>query len=771
MITRFAIFLLLLSASDFLWGQWVIEHPLSPQNSHYLIANVPHSNEVYLLGNDLKRFNLLSKELSSIDDYPLPLNFKNSFTTSPSPAFHTAAAFVSIDTGFIAHQDEIYKTYDGGKNWLVVKKLLPIPSLPPVSAYFTDIYFPSSMVGYAVGTFEKIFKTTDGGESWKEINWNPNTTPYRTISEVIFKNEEEGFLVGYETADFNPNSMDNKAFLLQTKDGGDNWTEIYPLANAGSSNHHLAKLAYAADSTLYLALSNQTFLFAQDKLLRSINGGEDWHEVPLPGFSNLSLVIRDMHWFDTEEGLLVASTSGYNPGKHIYKTSDGGDHWEEINLNVWPYFGTQKGYALATAFDGKNGLIVGASGNILHSADSGESWKSIHFPYPDITAIKMLSPNEGYAIGNNGLVLKKVGQDWDTLPPPVSSLQYIDDFKRVDFADVDRGVLLGFSKDVYQTTDQGASWEQLLIRNDTNALDVGYHGNHLYVLSLLSNSRLVVLQRTDGSNDWSTLDIDQLSPKGFQKGRLQILPEGILIASYDDVLYKRDPNSGDWDLLNTASIGNFEDRFYFQNEQIGFLAKGNEIWKTIDGGESWSKANFSQEVATLQGFQINGFTSLSPTQFIAIGQLQETEKAYAEDLYFLSTNGGSDWQLLAMPFQQESSLPGLSAWSVVDDQLFIGATNGAIFKYTANLPTAIDEKTNTPPVIQFYPNPTQNQLFVKGDVTLGSKWAIYSVDGLDVSRAVTINQGIISVNKLPPGIYFFQTDIAGIRHTSRFIKQ
>ena len=113
---------------------------------------------------------------------------------------------------------------------------------------------------------------------------------------------------------------------------------------------------------------------------------------------------------------------------------------------------------------------------------------------------------------------------------------------------------------------------------------------------------------------------------------------------------------------------------YFKNEQNGFLAKGNEIWKTIDGGESWSKADFLQEAIPLRPFQINGFASLSPTQIIAIGQLQETEKTYAEDLYFLSTNGGADWQLLAMPFQQESSPTGLSAWSVVDNQLFIDLT-------------------------------------------------------------------------------------------------
>lgn len=770
MITRFAILLLLLK-SNLLWGQWTIEYPLSPQNSHYLMAKVPHSDEVYLLGNDLLRFNLSSKELSRIADYPLQLNFKNSLTTSPSPDTHSAIAFVSVDTGFIAHRDEILKTYDGGKHWVVVKKLLPLPSHPPLSAYFTDIYFPSAEIGYAVGTFEKIFKTIDGGESWKEIRWSQNATPYRRLSKVVFNNEKEGLLIGYETANFNLNTTENKAFILKTENGGESWEENYPLPNAGSSNHHLAKLSYATDNTLYLALTNQTFLFAQDKLIRSINGGQDWDEIALPGFFNQSLIIRDMHWFDAERGLLVASTSSLNPGNRIYKTINGGDHWEEIELNVWPYSGFQKGYSLATAFDEENGLIIGASGNILHSTDSGESWESIRFPYPDITAMKMLSQNEGYAVGNNGLVLKKAGQDWDILPPPVSSHQYIDDFKRIDFADVDRGVLLGFSKDVYRTIDQGISWEQLLIRNDTNALDIGYHGNNLYVLSLLNNNRLVVLKRTDGNNAWSTLEIDNQSPKGFQKGRLQILSDGQLIASYDDALYKRDPTSGDWDLLNTAGVGNFEDRFYFQSKQNGFLAKGNEIWSSSNGGEFWSKASFSPEVDALPAFQINGFTSLSPTHLIAIGRVQETESTYAKDIYFRSTNGGLEWELLDIPFQQESSLRGISAWSVVNNHLFIGTTNGTIFKYTANLPTAIDDKPYAPRAIQLYPNPTQNKLFIKGDVTVGRKWAIYSVDGVDVNHAVNIDQGVITVNNLAPGIYFIQTDIEGIRHIGRFIKQ
>jgi photosystem II stability/assembly factor-like uncharacterized protein len=94
----------------------------------------------------------------------------------------------------------IYKTTDGGANWLLVSSDMNL----------LGMHFPSPSIGYAVGM--DIYKTTDGGNTWN-IQTNPNPT---LLYSVFFTSNTVGYAVG-------GNGLANGE-IIKTIDGGINWT-------------------------------------------------------------------------------------------------------------------------------------------------------------------------------------------------------------------------------------------------------------------------------------------------------------------------------------------------------------------------------------------------------------------------------------------------------------------------------------------------------------------------------------------------------------------
>ncbi|MBX2871841.1 MAG: T9SS type A sorting domain-containing protein [Saprospiraceae bacterium] len=771
MLSRLSLVLLLiLAVSQENYAQWRIEHPETIQNSHYHLASPPGSEQVFLFGNDLLQVDLNTKDWAAITAYDLQKNFKNELSVSPTPDVYSGVHFVSESTGFMVYRQEILRTLDGGKSWDVVKSLTPNPAERASSAFFTDLYFPSPEVGYAVGTFEKIFKTEDGGQNWEEIRWNPSTAPYHRLSEVVFKNEKDGFVLGYEVEDIALNIGEYKNFILRTEDGGESWEKSNIIPGNGISDHHYAKLSITPNSTLYLALINRNYILPQDKLFRSIDHGQTWKEITLPGIFFPGLVIYDMHWFSAAEGMILGTTSSLFAGRQVFRTTNGGEDWTPVDLPVWPNLGAQGNYALSVAFEGERGVIAGAGGSVIFTDDKGVNWESLVFPYPQIKDISMVTAEQGFAIGENGLLLKKTGANWDTLSPPVASHAYIDDFDRLAFADAHRGVLLGASKDVYKTTNQAESWEQLLFNGDTTALDVAYHANSLYVLCMIDRERLVLLERRDGAAQWSGELIANQSPKGFYKGQLQVISDELIFASHDDVLFQRIPTNGSWSQINTAAVGNFEDRFFFEDHNFGYLSTGDKIWISSNGGQSWDQAEFEGDFELSGPMQINGFATLGQDQIIAIGKIYPTAQTLARDVCLVSRDKGYHWDLLPIPFNQESALNGVVAWNTVGDQLWLGSTNGVIFQYQAEGTTPVTEPPSSSS-LQVFPNPSSDHLRIKALDLSFSSWRIFNSSGKEVSALVQAETNGLDISSLPPGAYVLQVFTAGELVNGRFIKQ
>lgn len=136
----------------------------------------------------------------------------------------SAVCFSDQTTVHVAGYGIILRSTDGGINWTISETN---------GDFYRAIHFPTSTIGYIVGSSGSILKTTDAGQNWKKLidgdKLTVKNTPFRS---VYFINAEKGYLVG------------ERGTFWRTLDGGNNWQivkdfpkadlyDIYVIGNTG----------------------------------------------------------------------------------------------------------------------------------------------------------------------------------------------------------------------------------------------------------------------------------------------------------------------------------------------------------------------------------------------------------------------------------------------------------------------------------------------------------------------------------------------------------
>ena len=100
----------------------------------------------------------------------------------------------------------VLRSTDGGNTW---------QNKGIIGDFFRAIHFPTSQVGYVVGSSGSIIKTEDAGNTWSFIrngdNLSTSNEPFRS---VFFTDNENGYIVG------------ERGLFWKTEDGGSTWEVI-----------------------------------------------------------------------------------------------------------------------------------------------------------------------------------------------------------------------------------------------------------------------------------------------------------------------------------------------------------------------------------------------------------------------------------------------------------------------------------------------------------------------------------------------------------------
>lgn len=179
--------------------------------------------------------------------------------------------------------------------------------------------------------------------------------------------------------------------VLETEDGGKNWTEVPPFSNialldvsCGSGANLIVSqggVIYRASEGSYQAVESGTEarLLAVDSnskglaiavggfgsILRSEDAGLTWESIPVDWEAVLNDFVEP-HLYDvqiTEEGVVTV----VGEFELVMRSSDGGTTWEAVHKGEASLFG------LNLTADG-NGFAVGQEGKILRTTDGGVSW-------------------------------------------------------------------------------------------------------------------------------------------------------------------------------------------------------------------------------------------------------------------------------------------------------------------------------------------------------------------------------------------------------------
>ncbi len=168
---------------------------------------------------------------------------------------------VDESTGFIAGNWKVYKTTDGGENWV---------SKFDANVNTTDIFFINN-VGFVCGSSSGnpglIYKSTDLGENWTQIYQTPNNSDF--ITSIMFVDSNTGYAAGHN---HNYDAV-VKGFILKTTDGGTNWERIHENTETYINDVHFtsALVGYAA--------GGNSSGFGGGKIWKTTDGGANWIEM------------------------------------------------------------------------------------------------------------------------------------------------------------------------------------------------------------------------------------------------------------------------------------------------------------------------------------------------------------------------------------------------------------------------------------------------------------------------------------------------------------
>ncbi|HKZ82640.1 MAG TPA: hypothetical protein VJ793_03165 [Anaerolineae bacterium] len=471
----------------------------------------------------------------------------------------------------------IYRSTDGGQNWSLVSSGLigwAVAISPDFAADRTVWVYGSS------ATESGVFVSTDGGDSWTLLAPRPAgsagviiPSPNYAVDRTIFAGTGDGG-------------------VQRSTDGGQTWTQVL--------SHTTTALAvsplYAASQTIYAGVIET--LDGPGALYRSTDGGATWQKLStgIPAaFNGGALTITALRF--AGDGSVLAGVSYSPAGGAVYRSVDGGQAWQLVasGLSAYQVFDVASAshqrdvepHVSLTLYAGTNacaraaplplvGDFAGAGGGLYQfgitqfdPAEAG-SWASAG-PRGGQAQALAVSPNfVGDGVAFSG--------EW-----------------RMGRAGDQSG--LG----IFKSSDWGATWQASSSGIESAPFPYGsaVHGyafspNFATDRTVFAATWAGLFKSTDGGATWQWLPRATFGAPGSMAS-VAVAPNyatgGHVMAGggWGGLFISRDGGvnwTPDYSVISVSAIAYSGS---FATSQMAFVAGGNGVYKTLDGGTTWTR--------------------------------------------------------------------------------------------------------------------------------------------------------------------------------------
>ena len=298
------------------------------------------------------------------------------------------------------------------------------------------------------------------------------------------------------------------------------------------NNNHAANsvLKYSNNLILILSLLLLSLSLSGGDLLAQDYGWTVLTTEATYNHRSIFFIDENMGWIVGQSGLIL-------------KTIDSGENWTLQNG------GTLNNLLSVYFIDDNTGWIVGENGTILKTTDSGENWTTqdggTQFATHTLAAVFFVDESTGWAggVSETQSIIQTTdgGNNWS--PSTVLSLDVLSLF----FIDANIGWVVGGGGTAYKTIDGGENWISFWdsLVGGINLTDVFFINSDIgWVVTALSSGPM--WKTTDGGNTW----VEQVHPSG-----------------------------------STLSV-------HFTSADTGWVVGEDRIFTTTDGGENWERQEF-----------------------------------------------------------------------------------------------------------------------------------------------------------------------------------
>ncbi|MDQ6470297.1 YCF48-related protein [Flavobacterium sp. LHD-80] len=284
-------------------------------------------------------------------------------------------------------------------------------SFEKIDAYttqsLTDISFSNKNQGIICGSFGFLAKTNTGGKTWSVLNvgdkqtfmsaFMVNEQKFYTARLDMFVTTNSGTTFNkiesvsgastiFDIKFFNPSKglLVRAGSILKSNDSGNTWTKKY-------DGYTVDNLVITSDLVAYAYGGYTNNSVDNGIIVKTLDGGETWTQTLTSDSDITSLSF-------------ISDNIGYyiNFKRELYKTSNGSTSWTKIaNL-------PGSGSPTSICFTSENiGYFSTDEGKIFETKNGGLNWKIVYNKTTDLIWKIIAKDGAVYAIGNNGLFLKK----------------------------------------------------------------------------------------------------------------------------------------------------------------------------------------------------------------------------------------------------------------------------------------------------------------------------------------------------------------------------